>query len=122
MTEQSNPITLDTVIALLNDALATDPDAINELFGHRVKCNSALAEHPTIQVGWFPKDGSLPEPGSPNVDDGKSERQMGVLGILNGLLGVRDDGWGYLSATYDKPGGKIIRFEETPRGTHRRQA
>ncbi len=104
-----NPITLETVIDVLNDALSKDQDAITELFNYRVRCNSDLADHPTIQVGRFP---IAPE---------EFEHRVGVLGILNGLLGVRDDEWGYLSAVYDKPGGKIVRFEETSREI-RRQA
>jgi hypothetical protein len=118
----SNEITLETVIDFLNEALQVDPVAITALFSLRVRCNPVLENHPTIQVGWFPKDGSLPVPGSPNVNDGKSELRLGILGILNGLLGVREDQWAYLSAVYDKPGGTITHFEETPRFGHRRQA
>lgn len=103
----SNAITLTTVIDLLNEALVLDQGAITALFECRVQCGPELADHPTIQVGLL-------------GDDNERRHQVGLLGILNGLLGVREDQWGYLSAVYED--GKIVRFEETPHPAKRRQA
>lgn len=59
-------IDISECVAILNEALALDPQAFTALVATRVPCNAALGDHPTIQVGWFPKDGWEPEPGSPN--------------------------------------------------------
>jgi hypothetical protein len=40
--------------------------------------------------------------------------RVGFLGVLNGLFGTRDDGWGEISAIFDKS-EKLVRFERTPR-------
>lgn len=63
-----DPIT--RVIALLNDALERDPEAITKMFNARVECNEALMSHPTIRIGVY--------------DDAY---KLGVLGLLNGVLG-----------------------------------
>lgn len=109
----SDNISIDQVIAILNEAVAADAKAITNLIDHRVPCNRELADHPSIQVGWFPKDGSAPPPGSANVEREGYELRMGLLGLINGFFGVREDGWGYISAIYDKPGGVIVKFERT---------
>lgn len=77
----------------LNEALLLDPVAITELMTSRVRCNEALGGHPTIQVG---------------ADGG--ELRLGPLGLINGLVGVRDNGWGYIAMELDRPDGLITRF------------
>lgn len=71
----------------------------------RVYCNDALADHPTVQV---------------SVDKGKPT--VGVLGVLNGLCGVRHDGSGHIAAEFEDS-GRISRFvrlrDERPRQTRR---
>ena len=43
---------IETALRVLNEALAADPVAINELIQHRVVVTSpALIDHPTIQSG-----------------------------------------------------------------------
>lgn len=64
----SDPIT--KAVEVLNEALERDPRAITELINMRVDCNDALAAHPTAQVQKF---GDI--------------HRIGVLGILNGVLG-----------------------------------
>lgn len=85
------------IIEYMNDVLRLDSEAILALCEHRVPCNAALTLHPTTQVG-----GSGDE--APPV--------VGMLGILNGMVGVRADGWGYICAVYDDD-NKLIRFELT---------
>ena len=61
---------IGVAVTVLNDALERDPEAVTELVNMRVKCNESLAAHPTIQV-----------------QNSSGEHRIGVLGILNGVLG-----------------------------------
>ena len=86
------------VVRLLNEAAAIDPKAILALVNARVPCNEALLNHPTIQAGRGP--------------EGKPE--VGLLGILNGLFGTYDDGWGCIAAELSDEGAPI-RFNSLGR-------
>lgn len=68
-------ITLDEVIEALNSMLACDNKAIQSMVMDRVRCNEALADHPSAQVAG---------------DSGYYS--IGLLGVINGLFGV--DEWG----------------------------
>lgn len=83
---------LSSMITFLNDLLTYDRDAVAALIESRVPCNSALMDHPTVQVSF--------------------EGQVGLLGILNGYVGVRPNGVGYVAAVYEDD-GTLVRFEET---------
>ena len=99
MAVTAEPVTVEDAILYLNGILHTDGDCIAELVSHRVVCNHAMAHHPTVQV--MEKDGAF---------------LVGLLGILNGLFGANDDGWGYISA-YFGDGGELDHFKVTePRG------
>jgi hypothetical protein len=74
-------------VDLLNSAFADDPIAVKALVGHRVACNSKLADHPTVQVG-----GGV---GSP-----KSKHGVSILGLLNGFFGTDADGWGCIAGIF----------------------
>lgn len=78
----------------LNDLIATDREAIHRLVESRQECNQALHDHPTVQV-------STPTPDGPVV---------GMLGILNGFIGVDDQSMGYLIGCFDDATGELIRF------------
>ena len=79
----------------LNVLLEVDRNAIACLIANRVPCNQALADHPTVQVG--PQHGGY---------------YVGMLGILNGLCGVKPDGAGFLVAIFDGEGNRdLLRFE-----------
>lgn len=60
-------VSIDDIVDVLNQAAASDPVATGNLIAQRVKCNTKLADHPTIQV-------------SP-------EQTVGLLGIINGIIG-----------------------------------
>lgn len=105
-------VSIEQAIEFLNNALTLDRKAITNLCNQRVICNFEILNHPTIQAGWWPKDGSMPDPGSPNENDGKSEPRVGIIGIINGLFGVDEDGWGFIAAHYDES-GLISKFERT---------
>lgn len=70
---------------LLNDALKLDPTAVATLVGMRVPCNEKLADHPTIQVR----------------QDGENTFSVGLLGLLNGIIGANAKNHGYLAAAYE---------------------
>lgn len=83
-------------VAILNGIHELDPTVLPCLLDYRVPCNQALADHPTVQVGR-----------NPQLVVGGYE--VGLLGILNGLFGVKDDDWGYIAAKYDES-GKLTKF------------
>ncbi len=62
-------------IAVLNDALSRDAEAITQLVNLRIPCNSELAAHPLVQVA-----------------DYQGEARVGVLGLINGALGDSPSG------------------------------
>ncbi len=96
-----NAITPVDAVAVLNRALRADPSAIQALFRHRVICNEALTEDPTIQVrgpGYEDHQGHISERAS-----------VSVLGLINGIFGVsKSDGCGFIEAVMDE--GVIEKF------------
>ena len=87
-------VSLAFLIDFLNQVNDIDPSVLPALIAYRVPCNEELGEHLTIQTG--------------KTDDGY---EVGILGILNGLFGVQDDGWGYIAAHYkDKELKEIEHF------------
>lgn len=97
-----NGILADTLIQRLN-SLCEAPGvrkAITDLIEVRVEVSAEVAEHPTLQV----------------ADDGESTK-LGILGFINGLVGVLPDGprqgWGYITAVYDDETLELVCFERT---------
>lgn len=88
-------ITVDEAIALLNEAVALDRPAMAALLANRVPCNEALADHPSIQV--------QAQHGGYHV---------GLLGIINGLFGVDDEGKGLICYVFAD--GHLQGFAKTP--------
>jgi hypothetical protein len=76
----------EKVVAFLNEAFKCDPKAIHALIEHRVPCNQDMADHPTIQVVR---------------PVGSDTSTVGMLGIINGLVGVDESHWGFVAAVYD---------------------
>lgn len=68
---QSREYFSEIMLKVLNEALEADSKAIANLCIQRVACNKALADHPTIEVGTYYGMGY----------------EVGLLGILNGILG-----------------------------------
>jgi hypothetical protein len=88
-------VTLKDTAEFLNELLKTDPTTINALFNIRIYCNQGFSEHPTVQVGC----------------QGEGKRkvcQVGFIGILNGLFGIDEKGWGRLALNMDN--GLITSF------------
>jgi len=116
-------ITIEHIVEVLNRSLEKDAAAVRALFAHRVPCNDALATDPTVQVGCV-----------------GASYDVSVLGLINGIAGVDENGWGPICAVYDvvcvdgchgcneglrighecprcgKPLvlGELVRFERTP--------
>lgn len=63
---------------ILNESFADDPNAIHSLSVNRVPCNQALADHPSVVVDAPPTIGDSSDP----------LYQVGMIGILNGILAV----------------------------------
>ena len=85
---------IDHAVAVLNEALATDPDCVRQLLAAEAECSDALAVHPSIQVGP-----SL-------LAEGPMQDRPYVLrpfGLINGLLGVRRSGYGHIAMICDGP-------------------
>ena len=87
---------IDRAIEVLNEMTMADREAVQLLVETRVPCNDALADHPTVQV---------------HSDHGR--HSVGLLGVINGLLGADDDGWGYVCAKFDD-NMQLIEFKRTP--------
>ena len=90
-----NNVTLEETAAFLNELLKTDPITVNAFFNIRITCNESLARHPTVQVNC-------------QGEALKRWNQVGLIGILNGLFGIDEKGWGHLSLSLDN--GTITSF------------
>jgi hypothetical protein len=113
------PISVDDAVAFLNHLLELDPSAVVAIFKHRVRCNEALAGHPTVQV----RAGSLKGDADPRTGSEKlaiDEYDVSILGVLNGLFGIDERGWGFIAAEYEDD-GSISRFVRTPHNPKERR-
>lgn len=90
-------IDIDHTIRLLNEALKLDPQAVTALIEHRVPCNDQLADHPSIQCGHPPDQPTA---------------RVGLLGLLNGIFGADENGWGPIAAVFEEP-DTLVRFERS---------
>ena len=90
-------ITVQDACDLLNELLKLDYDCTQGLVSYRQRCNESVASHPTIQVQQL-KDDEYPK--------------VGIIGILNGMFGIRDDGMGAICFEIDN--GKILGFKPSP--------
>ena len=97
-------IGLDYTINFLNALVEIDEPAMRALIETRVPCGEAMASHRTVQV---------------QAHDG-AEPVVGVLGILNGLFGVDEEGWGPLTAVFEND-GTLACFKRTPPAIERKK-
>lgn len=85
-------VTLNEAISYLNELIELDRITIQSLSRKAAKCNEALAEHPAVQVGTH-----------------KGGTYVGLLGVLNGLFGVDEDGWGSIVFVYED--GRLVKAD-----------
>lgn len=86
----------DHAIAVLNRINEADPTVLPALIGFRVPCNIEVADDPTVQVGTL----------------SETSWEVGLLGILNGIFGIRENGFGWIAAESNQDGA-ISRFKRT---------
>lgn len=91
-----NKEAIEEAIAVLNRIHEADPMVLPALISLRVPCNEAVANDPAVQVGVH-----------------EDEFEVGVLGIINGIFGTNDDGWGWICAKLDDH-KNIVGFDWTP--------
>jgi hypothetical protein len=92
-------VTAQDVCDLLNDMLVLDRKGTTAIVNHRHVCNKKISDHPTLMVRTV-------------VEDKKKISTIGLIGILNGIFGIRPDGMGDIC--YDVEKGKINSFKITP--------
>ena len=80
-------------LEVLNDALMRDADAITALVNARVPCNDRLARHPSIRIGEY-----------------EGVCQVGLLGLLNGILTDAPTAVVGAKGTRDERSGWFVRI------------
>ena len=100
MDKMRETVSVDETIKFLNGLVCLDGNAVLELVENRVSCNGELACHCSVQVM---ENGD--RPGS----------WVGMLGILNGLFGVDEEGSGQITAVFDEE-GRLAEFRRTDEG------
>lgn len=88
-----DPVT--RAVSVLNEALSRDPEAVTRLVNMRAECNEALAAHPLIQTGVY---GGV--------------HRVGILGLLNAVLGESPSGVIGARGTPDSGSGIFVRIKE----------
>ena len=88
--------TIDETIDYLNSLVEADPLAVRAVLCVRIPCNEALADHPSCIIG-----GGWPQ-----------GYTVGVMGIINGIFGVNEDGYGKIAYTMNEDGSNL-RFIRT---------
>jgi len=95
-------ISPSVVVTYLNELIEADCDAVKALVQYRVPTNQNMMDHPSICVmADSDEDGNPVNP------------VVGLLGVINGLVGIGEGGWHYIAAEFDED-GNLHRFLETP--------
>lgn len=103
--ERAETELVDRAIAVLNRVHAADPKVLPRLISYRVACNRAVADDPAVQVGLRKHPGREGRPDSPDTFE------VGLLGIVNGILGVQPDTeYGWVAAVYDDTTRELTGF------------
>jgi len=95
---KTRPVTPHDVIAPLNEASKLDPAAIRALADPRVPRNCAFADQLTVAVG--------------RTEDG--DPRLGMIRIINGLLGADEDAYGPVRANIPEDLGESVTFSMNP--------
>ena len=82
--------TILKAVKALNDALERDPVAITKLVNLRVDCNHQIVNHPTIQTSAY-----------------HGVSKVGVLGLVNGIIGNSPSGVIGAEGTIDRDTGQF---------------
>lgn len=87
-------VSVDDVIDFLNEVLSLDHSVAQAILDNRVPCNFAVANHNSIQV---------------RCEDVDVNCSVGLLGLLNGVFGANEKGYGPIAAVVEKD-GKVSSF------------
>lgn len=94
-------VTLQEVVNLLRALNRRDPEAVHALIETRVPCNQLLADHPTVQV-------------MEQFAEGQPQYVVGLLGVLNGLFGMDENGMGAIIANIAPYPPGVVSFHINP--------
>lgn len=120
----------------LNDVLSMDPEFLSELLQTRVKCGAEIAMHPTLQVINLNQMDEMLAPEPPQTLDLSDEHKgnmetypvystalvkdldhmqkprwvAGALGLINGFIGISENGKGPIDCIVDPETKLIVEF------------
>lgn len=94
----------DKYIESLNNLISIDSDAMKSMLSTRYSCSVTLIDHPTVQVICDLDENNTP-----------INPRLGWLGIINGFLGIDDNGNGLIAVEIDET-GSWHRICSTPNG------
>jgi hypothetical protein len=103
-------VAIDEVIDLLNELVELDPGFMRQLVELRVECNDRVANHPTVQVAQAATEKVIAH----GQTSKRTFHCAGILGIINGLFGTDEDGWGTIGATFDVDCPSACLWENDP--------
>ena len=92
-------ITPKEVVDFLNELLKVDRKGISDFFDTKTVVNNDLAGHPTVQVR-----------GHTNTDPNDNVYTVAPLGVLNGMFGTDEDGWGCIYREVEENRSTIVEF------------
>lgn len=89
-------VSAEQAVKTLNEAFQADPEAIRRMIGSTVTVNEQIAHHPTIQVGQKKKPGRtmIGPDGIFELPSYETVSTLGVIGLLNGIFGIDENGQG----------------------------
>ena len=90
-------VSVKHVVSFLNKVNKLDNSLLRKLIDTRVSCNEKIVNHPTIQA----------------YVDKKNKGFVGLLGLLNGILGTDRNGYGPITAIYESRKLKGFRVTKT---------
>jgi hypothetical protein len=95
-------VKLAQALRFLNELVELDPEAVTALCENRVSCNEAVAQHESVQVSA--------------QGDNHKEYSVGLLGVLNGMFGADNAGWGQIAAKFELvcSGCGTVALEDQP--------
>lgn len=84
-------VAVKDVIAMLNEIQQLNPELMTDITMTRYPCNHAIRDHKTVQAHCF-GDSSIEKP------------KVGLIGILNGLIGIDKNHFGPIAAILEENG------------------
>lgn len=84
--DESRNQAIHNAVDVLNRIHSKDRTVLPALIFFRTPCNDELANDETVQCGLV---------------EGTDKFEVGFLGVLNGIFGIDERGWGYIYAHFD---------------------